>query len=93
MPSIPTCRAVSTVIALAALVALDDAAGGVLHEQVERAAQRNFAEYLEALRIPNVPDQPSDIRRNADFLSRAFEQRGFRVRLVTNPANRPVVMR
>ena len=92
MPSIPTCRAVSTVIALAALVALDDAAGGVLHEQVERAAQRNFAEYLDALRIPNVPDQPSDIRRNADFLSRAFEQRGFRVRLVTNPANRPVVL-
>jgi acetylornithine deacetylase/succinyl-diaminopimelate desuccinylase-like protein len=76
----------------AALVALGDAAAGELREQVERAAQQNFAEYLDALRIPNVPAQPADIQRNAEFLSRAFERRGFDVRLVTNPAGKPVVL-
>ena len=92
MSSIVACRAISSAMALMALVGLRDAAGGVLHEEAERAAQRNFAEYLDALRIPNVADQPSDVRRNADFLSRAFERRGFRVRLISNPANRPVVL-
>src|SRR5687767_1806905 len=76
----------------AALAALGSVAGGELHEQIERATQQNFAEYLEALRIPNVPAEPADIQRNADFLKRAFERRGFDVRLVTNPAGRPVVL-
>ncbi len=79
-------------LALTLLAAIGDAAAGELREQVERAAQQNFAEYLDALRIPNVPAQPSDIQRNADFMSRAFERRGFDVRLVTNAANRPVVL-
>jgi len=79
-------------LTLALLAANGDAAAGALREQVERAAQQNFAEYLDALRIPNVPAQASDIQRNADFMSRAFERRGFAVRLVTNAANRPVVL-
>ncbi len=79
-------------LALALLAAIGDAAAGALREQVERAAQQNFAEYLDALRIPNVPAQAADIQRNADFMSRAFERRGFDVRLVTNPAGRPVVL-
>ncbi len=37
------------------------------------------------------PHEPADIQRNATFLSRAFERRGFDVRLVTNPASRPAV--
>ena len=92
MSSIGTHCLPRTAIALAALVALPLATGGVLHERAERAAQRNFAEFLDALRIPNVAAQPSDIRRNADFLQRAFERRNFDVRLVTNSANRPVVL-
>jgi acetylornithine deacetylase/succinyl-diaminopimelate desuccinylase-like protein len=91
-PSIRARRLAYASIAVAALQPLGDAAGGVLHEQVERAAQRNFAEYFDALRVPNVADRPADIRRNAEFLARAFERRGFTARLVTNPAGRPVVL-
>jgi acetylornithine deacetylase/succinyl-diaminopimelate desuccinylase-like protein len=86
-------RLAPTFLALAtAVAALDDAAAGELRDQFERASQRNLAEYLDALRIPNVPVEPANIQRNADFLSRAFERRGFEVRLVTNPAGRPVVL-
>ena len=86
-------RLAPTFLTLAtALAALGDASAGELREQVERLSQRNFAEYLDALRIPNVPVEPANIQRNAEFLSRAFERRGFEVRLVTNPAGRPVVL-
>ena len=85
-------RLAHTLLGLAAVAALGNAAAGELRERVERTAQQNFDEYLDALRIPNVPAQPADIQRNADFLSRAFERRGFAVRLVTNPAARPVVL-
>ena len=78
-------------VVLAAFVTLP-AAAGTLHEQAERAAQKNFAEYLDALRIPNVAARPADIQRNAEFLARAFERRGLKARLVTNPAGRPVVL-
>jgi acetylornithine deacetylase/succinyl-diaminopimelate desuccinylase-like protein len=87
----PRCVA-HAIFGLAALAAVGNAAAGSLREQIERAAQQNFAEYLDALRIPNVAAQPSDIQRNAAFMSRAFERRGFEVRLVTNPAGRPVVL-
>ena len=50
-------------LTLALLAAIGDAAAGALREQVERAAQQNFAEYLDALRIPNVPAQAADIQR------------------------------
>src|SRR5262245_31572025 len=85
-------RITHTLIGLTALAALGNAAAGELREQVEIAVQRNFAEYLDLVRIPNVPARPADIQRNAEFLSRAFERRGFAVRLVTNPAGRPVVL-
>ena len=29
------------------------------------AAQKNFPEFLELLRIPNVPAEPADMQRNA----------------------------
>jgi acetylornithine deacetylase/succinyl-diaminopimelate desuccinylase-like protein len=85
-------RIAHVLLALAALAVAGGAGAGSLREQVERAAQQNFAEYLDALRIPNVPDKPPDIQRNAEFLSRAFERRGFNVKLVTNAANRPIVL-
>jgi acetylornithine deacetylase/succinyl-diaminopimelate desuccinylase-like protein len=65
---------------------------GTLRTDVEQAAQRNFAEYFELLRHHNVADTPADIARNAEFLQRAFERRGFRTRLVENPAGRPIVL-
>jgi acetylornithine deacetylase/succinyl-diaminopimelate desuccinylase-like protein len=86
-------RIAHVLLGLAATLAVfGDAGAGALHEQVERAAQENFAEYLEALRIPNVPARAVDIQRNAEFFSRAFERRGLAVRLVTNEAGRPVVL-
>jgi acetylornithine deacetylase/succinyl-diaminopimelate desuccinylase-like protein len=85
-------RLAHIVIAIAGLATLGDAMAGALREQVESAAQKNFAEYLDALRIPNVPAEPRDIQRNAEFLVQAFERRGFNVKLVTNTAGRPVVL-
>src|SRR5689334_2853275 len=85
-------RVANVLVGMAALAAVSDAAAGALREQIERTAQQNFAEYLDLLRIPNVPARPADIQRNAEFLSRAFERRGFNVRLVTNAAGRPVVL-
>jgi acetylornithine deacetylase/succinyl-diaminopimelate desuccinylase-like protein len=85
-------RIARVLIGVASLAAGGDAAAGSLREQVERAAQQNFAEYLDLLRIPNVPANPANIQRNAEFLSRAFERRGFAVRLVANPAGRPIVL-
>ena len=85
-------RLAYTVVGLVALAAFGTAAAGELRERVEHAAQQNFAEYLDALRIPNLPVEPANIQRNAEFFSRAFERRGFETRLVTNPAGRPVVL-
>jgi acetylornithine deacetylase/succinyl-diaminopimelate desuccinylase-like protein len=85
-------RIAHLVLALAALALVGRAGAGSLREQVERAVQQNIPEYLDALRIPNVPAEPRDIQRNAEFLSRAFERRGFDVKLVTNAAGRPVVL-
>lgn len=55
------------------------------------AAQSNFAEFLELLRIPNIPAEPQDIQRNAAFLEQSFRKRGFDVRLLANAAQRPLV--
>jgi acetylornithine deacetylase/succinyl-diaminopimelate desuccinylase-like protein len=57
----------------------------------ERAAQANLPEFLQLLAIPDVADQPADIRRNAEFLKAAFEKRGFHAQLLDNPAQRPLV--
>ena len=60
-------------------------------DEVAAATQRNFPEFLELLAIPDVADVPADIQRNATFLKSAFDRRGFETRLLTNPANRPLV--
>ena len=57
-----------------------------------KAAQRNFPEFLDLLAIPDVADNPADIQRNAAFLQQAFGKRGFKTQLLTNPANRPLVL-
>lgn len=78
---------------LTPLLALALAAGNTapVVDDYERAAQVNLPEYLELLAIPNVADQPADIRRNAVFLEAAFKRRGFEVRQLDNPAGRPLV--
>jgi acetylornithine deacetylase/succinyl-diaminopimelate desuccinylase-like protein len=55
------------------------------------AAQKNFPEFLELLRIPNVAAEPADMQRNAAFLAESFRKRGFEVRLLDNTAKRPLV--
>src|SRR5690349_20440905 len=86
-------RIAHVLIGLTATLAVFGAAdAGTLRQQVEAAAQNNFAEYLGVLGIPNVPAKPADIQRNAEFFTRAFERRGLSVRLVTNEAGRPVVL-
>jgi acetylornithine deacetylase/succinyl-diaminopimelate desuccinylase-like protein len=60
-------------------------------DRVFDATQRNLAEFLDLLAIANVADVPADIGRNAAFLKSAFEKRGFETRLLSNPADRPLV--
>ena len=60
-------------------------------DEAASAVQKNLGEFLELLAIPNVADQPADIRRNAEFVKREFERRGFGTQLLANPANRPLV--
>src|SRR5262249_54036784 len=64
---------------------------GAAEDPVSAAARRNWSEYLELLAIPNVPDKPEDMRRNAEFLSRAFQKRGFSTSLLETSAGRPLV--
>ena len=45
--------------------------------QLQTAAQASFPEFFELLALPNDAIVPADIRRNADWLQRAFERRGF----------------
>ena len=61
-------------------------------DQVVKAAQKNFPEYLDLLAIADVADNPADIQRNAAFLQQAFNRRGFKTQLLTNPADRPLVL-
>ena len=61
-------------------------------DQVVKAAQKNFPEFLDLLAIADVADNPADIQRNAAFLQQAFTRRGFKTQLLANPANRPLVL-
>ena len=52
--------------------------------QLQAAAQASFPEFFELLALPNDAIVPADIRRNADWLQRAFERRGFAARQLPN---------
>jgi acetylornithine deacetylase/succinyl-diaminopimelate desuccinylase-like protein len=65
---------------------------GTLIDEITARSQQNFPEFLELLALPNVADQPADIQRNAAFLERAFQKRGFKTTLLENPAGRPAVL-
>ena len=73
------------------LLALLGGSSSAAEDAVTAAARKNFGEYLELLAIPNVPEKPDDMRRNAAFLEKVFQKRGFSTRLLDNPAGRPLV--
>jgi len=73
------------------VLALAGGSSGAAEDAVTAAARKNFPEYLELLAIPNVADKPDDMRRNAAFLEKAFQKRGFSTRLLDDPAGRPLV--
>ncbi len=52
--------------------------------QLQAAARASFPEFFELLALPNDAIEPADIRRNADWLQRAFERRGFSARQLPN---------
>jgi acetylornithine deacetylase/succinyl-diaminopimelate desuccinylase-like protein len=74
-----------------ALLAAAPLHAGARDDTVADATQRNLAEFLELLAIPDVADIPADIQRNAAFLKAAFTKRGFEAKLLDNPAKRPLV--
>ena len=51
---------------------------------VQKTAQANFPEFLEALALPNDAINAEDIRKNADWLEVAFRKRGFTTRQLPN---------
>src|SRR5690348_4910 len=55
------------------------------------AAQRNFPEFLDLLRLPNVAAEPTDMQRNAAFLVELFRKHGFEAQLLDNAARRPLM--
>jgi acetylornithine deacetylase/succinyl-diaminopimelate desuccinylase-like protein len=59
-------------------------------DQIVQAAQASFAEYFQLLALPNDAVNAADIRLNADWLSAAFERRGFQTRQLANQG-RPLV--
>src|SRR5580765_2749079 len=79
------------ILVIALLSAAGTAPARPWDDQVADATQRNVPEFLELLAIPDVADVPADIQRNAAFLKSAFDKRGFETKLLTNPANRPLV--
>ena len=75
--------------ALALLPALSFAASP--GDELVRLSQRNFQEYLELLSIPNIPVEPRDLQRNADFLEQSFRKRGFETKRLENSAGLPLL--
>jgi acetylornithine deacetylase/succinyl-diaminopimelate desuccinylase-like protein len=49
-----------------------------------RLAQGVFPEYLDFLSLPSDATVPADIQKNADYLEKAFQKRGFKTRLLAN---------
>ncbi|WP_084164495.1 M20/M25/M40 family metallo-hydrolase [Rheinheimera texasensis] len=52
--------------------------------QVLQAAQHSFTEYFQLLALPNDAVNAADIRSNADWLSAAFQRRGFQTQQLAN---------
>ncbi len=50
----------------------------------EHRAQATYREYFDLLSLPNDAIAPEDIRKNADWLERAFRNRGFTTKQLAN---------
>ena len=53
-------------------------------QSTQQLAQGTFREYLELLSMPSDASVPADIRRNVDWLERAFARRGFTTKQLEN---------
>lgn len=58
--------------------------GGIDDQAIRAAAAASFPDYFELLSLPSVSQVPEDIRKNADWLVKAFEKRGFKARELDN---------
>ncbi|WP_353506211.1 M20/M25/M40 family metallo-hydrolase [Variovorax brevis] len=67
-----------------ALCATSHAQAVLSPADAERFAKASFPEYLELLAIPSDAAQPPDIQRNAAWLEKAFQKRGFQTRTLAN---------
>src|SRR5476651_528318 len=75
-----------------AAIALFSCASGAAFSQtssftpsvVTKLAQASFKEYLEFLSMPSDSIVPADIQKNADFIERAFQKRGFTTKQLAN---------
>ncbi len=60
--------------------------------QWRAAHERNILdEFVELLRIPNSGEDPSSMRRNAEFIARMFARRGVKTQFFTTEGAPPVV--
>lgn len=59
-------------------------AGLPADKHIVQAAQRSFAEYFQLLALPNDAVNAADIQSNADWLSAAFQRRGFVTQQLAN---------
>jgi acetylornithine deacetylase/succinyl-diaminopimelate desuccinylase-like protein len=78
--------------AIGVLLLQAEAFAGSQAAAITTAAQKNFAEYLDLLSLPNVAAQPSDIERNVAFLEKSFQARNFKTQRLDNPAGRPMLL-
>ena len=51
---------------------------------IEHAVQSSFHEFFDMLSIPNDPVIPANMQKNADWLEKAFQKRGFSTKQLPN---------
>ncbi|MDY6947437.1 MAG: M20/M25/M40 family metallo-hydrolase [Pseudomonadota bacterium] len=84
-----TSNALAVACVLAAQVTVANA--GSQSAAITAASQKNFAEYLQLLSLPNLPAEPRDILRNVEFLEQSFGKRNFKTQRLDNAAGRPLL--
>ena len=88
-----SCQFFFAVFAATALFLASPAAfAGSRAADAVRYSQQNFAEFLDLLGIENVPDEPRNMQRNADFLEDSLRRRGFTIERIDNAAGRPLLV-
>ena len=57
---------------------------GLDENAIRHAAVGIFPDYFQLLSLPSVSAEPADIQKNADWLVKAFEKRGFKAKELAN---------